>query len=73
MESSISKESNFKIKENSKLSNTYENYFDTSLNEIAINTPVNNVKELKPKANKTKEYNKYFDNFYYSMFLSNKD
>ena len=71
MESSITKENNIKIEQNIKTVNIYENYFDISLNEIAINKPVTNVKDLQPKLNK--EYNKYFDNFYYSMFISNKD
>ena len=44
--------------------------YNMNLNEMAINSKIPEIKNI-PKVKK--ESSKYFDKFYYSMWLSNKD
>ncbi len=55
---------------NTEKKQNYEYDNEMSLNEIAINTKLPDIKNIPQEK---KESEKYFDRFYYSMWLSNKD
>jgi hypothetical protein len=70
METKNIQENNKQAKsENMKVNSNYEN--EMNLNEMAINATYQNIKNIPQE--KKKESEKYFDRFYYSMWLSNKD